>query len=165
VGIARALILDPVFLIGDEPVAALDVSIQAQVLNLLNDLRHQRGLTCMFIAHDLSVVKYVSDRIGVMYLGQLVEWSPARELYREPLHPYTRLLMQAIPLPDPEKRKGRMPATGEAPSLIQRPSGCPFHTRCPLAADRCRQERPVLREIKPSHHTACHFAEQLVHGS
>lgn len=162
VGIARALILDPVFVIGDEPVAALDVSIQAQVLNLLNDLRRQRALTCLFIAHDLSVVKYVSDRVGVMYLGQLVEWAMAEDVYREPLHPYTQLLMRSIPLPDPEKRKGRLPITGEAPSPIHRPSGCPFHTRCPLATDRCREERPLLREIKSNHRSACHHAEKLI---
>ncbi len=162
IGIARALVLRPSFLIGDEPVAALDVSIQAQVLNVMRRLQQEQNLTCMFIAHDLSVVKYISDRIGVMYLGQLVELSPGDDLYRRPLHPYTRLLMSAIPLPDPARRKGELPVTGELPSPIHRPRGCPFHTRCPLANDVCREDRPALREIKPGRLSACHFAKQLL---
>jgi len=157
IGIARALAADPKFIVADEPVAALDVSIQAQILNLMNDLQEEFGLTYLFIAHDLSVVQYISDRIGVMYLGKLVELAESDSVYDEPLHPYTQALLSSVPLPDPEVETERERLTGEVPSPINPPSGCSFHTRCPHAFDRCSREEPEFREVKENHFTACHL--------
>ena len=158
IGIARALVLRPKFVVCDEPVSALDVSIQSQVLNLLVDLREQMGLTYLFIAHNLAVVKYISDRIGVMYLGKLVEISESERLYEQPLHPYTQALVSAIPMPDPTKRRQRIVLRGEVPSPVNPPSGCRFHPRCPqYVGDICRQQEPVLAEAEPGHHVACHL--------
>ena len=161
IGIARALALKPDFVVADEPVAALDVSIQAQVLNLMMDLKRQFGLTYLFIAHDLNVVEYVSDRVGVMYLGKMVEVSDARALYREPLHPYTQSLLSAIPAPDPQRARDQVRLTGEPPHPARPPAGCRFHTRCPFARERCRKEEPALREVQPGHFASCHYAETL----
>ncbi len=157
ISIARALMSEPELLICDEPVSALDVSVQAQILNLLADLRAKFDLTMLFIAHDLAVVKNVSDRVAVMYLGKLVEIAGSDDLYRAPAHPYTEALLAAIPEPDPDQRSDRPPLTGELPSPLNPPSGCRFRTRCPYAEDRCAAEEPVLREIAPRHWVACHF--------
>ncbi len=158
IGIARALTLKPDFVVADEPVAALDVSIQAQILNLMLDLKRQHGLTYLFIAHDLSVVEYVSDRIGVMYLGHLVEWGRRDDVCRRPRHPYTQSLLAASPQPDPGQRTRRAEAVqGEPPDPTHPPSGCPFHTRCPHVMDICRRERPILEESAPGHGAACHL--------
>ncbi|RBQ18281.1 peptide ABC transporter ATP-binding protein [Spongiactinospora rosea] len=160
ISIARALVLDPKLLICDEPVSALDVSVQAQILNLLEDAKARFGLSLVFIAHDLGVVKNVSDRVAVMYLGRLCEVAPAEELYRAPAHPYTRALLDAVPVPDPAARPaGSDPAlAGEFPSPLAPPSGCRFRTRCPLATGRCATEEPQLREVRPGRHVACHHA-------
>lgn len=157
VGIARALSLNPNFIICDEAVSALDVSIQAQVINLLEDLRDQFNLSYLFIAHDLSVVRHLCHRVAVMYLGRLVEIADSDELFANPLHPYTRALLEAVPIPDPdiEKLRARQVMKGEIPSPINPPSGCVFHPRCPLAVDSCQQEVPQLRELKPGHWVAC----------
>lgn len=158
IGIARALALNPKLIICDEPVSALDVSIQSQILNLLDELQDQFKLTYIFIAHGLHVIKHVSDRVGVMYLGKLVEVAPSEELFRSPKHPYTEALLSAIPVPDPDaKRQGRVILEGDVPSPAKPPSGCRFHTRCVLAADRCRAEEPVLRRVAPDRSVACHL--------
>jgi peptide/nickel transport system ATP-binding protein len=157
ISIARALMADPDLLICDEPVSALDVSVQAQILNLLADLKERFGLTMVFIAHDLAVVKNVSDRVAVMYLGKLVEICGSDELYRSAAHPYTEALLASIPEPDPDQQTAQRALTGELPSPLNPPSGCRFRTRCPYAQDRCAAEEPPLREIMPGHRVACHF--------
>jgi oligopeptide/dipeptide ABC transporter ATP-binding protein len=162
VGIARALSVEPQFLVLDEPVSALDVSIQAQVLNLLADLQQRRRLTYLFIAHDLAVVKHVADHVAVMYLGKLVERAPAPSLYAAPRHPYTTSLLSAVPVPDPKAQRPRIVLTGDVPSAAHPPAGCPFHPRCPHPKKdaRCRTEPPALREVAPGQIAACHYAEE-----
>jgi len=155
VGIARALALQPKFIICDEPVSALDVSIQSQVLNLLQDLQEELGLTYLFIAHNLSVVEHISDRVAVMYLGKLVELAPREELYQNPLHPYTQALMSAIPIPKPNQERERVILQGEVPSPQNPPPGCNFHPRCPLAADQCSLEEPQFKEVRDEHWVSC----------
>ena len=159
VGIARALALNPKLIICDEPVSALDVSIQSQVLNLLKDLQKEFGLTYLFIAHGLNVVKHVSDRIGVMYLGKMVELANDEELYQNPLHPYTKALLSAVPIPDPRAKKERIILTGDVPSPVNPPQGCRFHTRCYACQDICKHHEPVFKRIKPGHWVACHLVE------
>jgi oligopeptide/dipeptide ABC transporter, ATP-binding protein, C-terminal domain len=161
IGITRALAVEPEFIVCDEPISALDVSIQAQIVNLLTDLQKKMGLTYLFVAHDLAMVKYVSDRIAVMYLGQIVELARSEDLYDEPQHPYTKALMSAIPIPDPETeaKKERIILQGEIPNPMNPPSGCPFRTRCPHASVRCALEAPAFREVRPGHWAACHLHE------
>ncbi len=158
IGVARALAVEPDFIVADEPVSALDVSIQAQIINLLEDLQEQFNLTYLFIAHDLSVVRHISDRVAVMYLGKLMELTDRDELYKNPLHPYTKALLSAVPIPDPkvEAERDRVILTGDVPSPMHPPPGCVFSTRCPIAGDECRVEVPVWREISPDHWVACH---------
>jgi oligopeptide transport system ATP-binding protein len=158
IGIARALALQPKLLICDEPVSALDVSVQAQILNLLRDLQVKFGLTYLFISHNIAVTGFMSQRIGVMYLGQLVEIGPSKEIVNEPRHPYTKALINAVPEPDPKVKSGKRTLSGDVPSPIDRPSGCPFHPRCPIAQDICKTDNPPMRELSPDHFGACHFA-------
>ena len=159
IGIARALALRPKFIVCDEPVSALDVSVQAQVLNLIQKLQDDFGLTYLFIAHGLNVVKYISDRIGVMYLGSILEMAPSEDLYRSPLHPYTRSLISAIPDSDVDHQRQRITLKGDVPSPSQLPSGCPFHTRCDQCMEQCKTEKPAYKEASPGHFVACHLYE------
>ncbi|MEG0806503.1 MAG: ATP-binding cassette domain-containing protein [Lachnospiraceae bacterium] len=159
IGIARALAVNPEFIVCDEPISALDVSIQSQIVNMLEDMQAELGLTYLFIAHDISVVRHISNRIGVMYLGSMVELGESYELNRNPLHPYTKTLLSAVPIPDPKKsrERERIVLKGEIPSPVHPPTGCRFHTRCPYAVPRCKEEVPLFREIEPDHYAACHI--------
>ncbi|TCU79109.1 peptide/nickel transport system ATP-binding protein/oligopeptide transport system ATP-binding protein [Tissierella praeacuta] len=163
IGIARALALNPKFIVCDEPISALDVSIQAQVVNLLKELQEKLGLTYMFIAHDLSMVRYISDRVGVMYLGHMMELAPSEELYENPIHPYTKALLSAIPIPNPEiqRSRHRIMLEGDVPSPINPKEGCRFVDRCSYAMDKCRKTTPVFEEIKPNHFVACHRGKEI----
>jgi oligopeptide transport system ATP-binding protein len=160
IGIARALAVEPKLIVCDEPVSALDVSVQAQIINLLQDLQHGRGIAHLFIAHDLAVVEHISRRVMVMYLGRVVELSDAKSIIRAPKHPYTQALISAVPVVDPDSKRKRIVLAGDVPSPIRPPAGCPFHPRCPIAdLDRCQNETPPLREITPGHWAACHYAK------
>lgn len=160
IGIARALVLNPKFIVCDEPVSALDVSIQSQILNLLKQLQVDLGLAYLFIGHDLSVVRYIADRIGVMYLGEMVEKSTTDELFANPLHPYTKSLLSAVPIPDPDIKKERIILKGDVPSPLHIPSGCVFHTRCPFAMERCKEEKPVAIHVGENHEVQCHLYDK-----
>ncbi len=160
IGIARALALNPKLIVADEPVSSLDVSVQAQIINLLKDLQHQLQLTFLFIAHDLSVVQHFCDRVAVMYLGKIVESAPGDAIFARPLHPYTISLLNSVPVTDPAERRKRDVLKGEVPSPVRPPSGCHFHPRCPLAVERCRQERPALRNIAKERQVACHLVDE-----
>ena len=157
IGIARALATNPEFIVADESVSALDVSIQAQIINLLKELQAEFGLTLLFVAHDLSVVKHICDRVAVMYLGKIMEMADKKSLFSNPKHPYTQALLSAIPIPDPTKRKEQDILMGDVPSPVNPPAGCRFHTRCPQVMDICKKEEPPLREVKPGYHVACHL--------
>ena len=159
IGIARALALNPDFIVCDEPVSALDVSIQSQILNILKDLQKNLNLTYLFIAHNLSVVEHISDRVAVMYLGKMVELTTREELFRNPLHPYTQALMSAIPIPDPRVKRERVILKGDVPSPLNPPKGCRFHPRCPMAMDQCSVEEPKFKEVSPEHFVACWLHE------
>ena len=162
IGIARALVSQPNLVVADEPVSALDVSVQAQILNLLQDLQDQMGLTYVFVAHDLSVVAHICDRVAVMYVGKLVEMAPTLELYTNPKHPYTEALLSAIPKPDPRRRgSARILLEGEVANPANPPSGCYFHPRCPYVQDLCKEQEPVWDEVVPDHFSKCHFAHDL----
>ena len=163
IGIARALTVNPEFIMCDEPIAALDCSIQAQVVNMLEDLQHEMGLTYLFVSHDLSMMRYISTRIGVMYLGNLVELTESDTLYEHPIHPYTKALLSARPVADPKRARAnrRIRLVGELPSPLKVPAGCPFAPRCPYASDVCRETRPAFREVAPGHFAACHRAEEI----
>ena len=161
IGIARSLVCHPKLIVCDESVSALDVSIQAHILNLLKDLQQDLNLSYIFIAHDLAVVEHISDRVAVMYVGKLVELATSRELFSRPRHPYTQALLSAVPLPDPTRKANRVSLAGEIANPAHPPSGCHFHPRCPFATERCKQEVPVWREISPEHYVACHFAEHI----
>lgn len=165
IGIARALALNPQMIICDEPVSALDVSVQAQILNLLQDLRNQLGLTYLFISHDLSVVRHLSDRVVVMYVGKIVEIAETEDLFEDMLHPYTEALLASAPTPDPRAARNRKPLQGEVADPSNPPMGCYFHPRCPYAQERCTVEEPILREVKPNHWASCHFAEEITFKS
>jgi len=158
IGIARAIAAGPSFIVADEPVSALDVSVQAQIVNLLQDLQARNGFSCLFIAHDLAVVRHIADRVMVMYLGRVVEIGPKRAIYATPHHPYTQALLSAVPQPDPDAPQRRIVLEGDVPSPTRVPAGCAFHPRCPIAQDICRTERPALREVAPGQSAACHFA-------
>ncbi len=162
IGIARALILEPEFIMCDEPVSALDVSVRSQVLNLMRSVQREKGLTYLFISHDLSVVRHISDRIGVMYLGRLVEVADKKSLYEDPLHPYTKALLSAIPIPDPDVKRERILLKGDVTSAYNPPAGCRFAGRCPYATEQCHAEAPALRELRPGHQVACIRAEELI---
>ncbi len=164
IGIARAIALNPDLVICDEPISALDVSIQAQIVNMLEDLQAELGLTYLFITHDLSMVRHIADRIGVMYLGKIVELSPSDELYRRPAHPYTKALLASIPVADPAARHDAKPMAGEIPSPIDIPSGCRFRTRCPLATELCARVEPPLADMGEGHFAACHYADRVMSG-
>lgn len=161
IGIARSLALDPSFIICDEPVSALDVSIQSQIINLMKDMQEEKNISYIFISHDLSVVKHISDRVGVMYLGSMMELADKNEIYSNPQHPYTRALIGAIPLPDPTKRKEMQVIQGEIPSNVNIPKGCKFNPRCPFAKDICREQEPATKEVKPNHFVKCHFGGEF----
>lgn len=161
IGIARSLALDPSFIICDEPVSALDVSIQSQIINLMKDMQEEKNISYIFISHDLSVVKHISDRVGVMYLGSMMELADKNEIYSNPQHPYTRALIGAIPLPDPTKRKEMQVIQGEIPSNVNIPKGCKFNPRCPFAKDICREQEPSTKEVKPNHFVKCHFGGEF----
>jgi len=161
IGIARSLVLDPSFVICDEPVSALDVSIQSQILNMMQDIRKEKKMSYIFISHDMAVVRYISDRIGVMYLGSIVELAEKNEIFDNPMHPYTRTLLSAIPKADPDEKMEMGMIQGEIPSNVDLPKGCKFHPRCPYATDRCKSDVPEYREMKPGHFVQCHFAGEL----
>lgn len=161
IGIARSLAIQPKFIIADEPVSALDVSIQSQILNLISDLQDEFDLTYLFIAHDLSVVKHISDRIGVMYLGKMMELAPKKNLFDQPLHPYTRSLLSAVPIPNPHLKRERIILKGDIPSPVNPPSGCVFRTRCPVAFDKCEVKIPTLQHVEDGHYVACHLYDHV----